>query len=96
MNILFTTDYGNGIGDFLVKIYGVCHLKKYITENVVCDNCSNLHCLQRHKSIGVLGVVKSPYFGKRDVIYCSPKDITHFRFDEPHIRQTVIFETQLI
>lgn len=34
MNILFTSDYGAGIGDFLVKIYGLCNLKKYIEKNI--------------------------------------------------------------
>lgn len=33
MKILFSTDYGMGIGDFIVKIYAICHLNKFLKEN---------------------------------------------------------------
>lgn len=32
MKILFSTDYGMGIGDFIIKLYAICHLNKYIKE----------------------------------------------------------------
>ena len=32
MKILFSADYGMGIGDFIVKLYAICHLNKYIKE----------------------------------------------------------------
>lgn len=33
MKILFSTDYVMGIGDFIIKLYAICHLNKYIKEN---------------------------------------------------------------
>lgn len=32
MKILFSADYGMGIGDFIVKLYAICHLNRYIKE----------------------------------------------------------------
>lgn len=32
MKILFSADYGMGIGDFIIKLYAICHLNRYIKE----------------------------------------------------------------
>lgn len=60
MNILYSADYGMGIGDFLVKIYAICHLHNFIKNKYKSSICTFI--IEEYFSNLLLSVLNIDFF----------------------------------
>lgn len=60
MHFILNADYSMGVGDFLVKLYALCHVKKYIKENYPKAICSLF--LEEYKSNILHKILNTDFF----------------------------------
>lgn len=76
MHFVFSADYSMGVGDFLVKLYAICHLKKYIQHNI--PNTKFSFVIEEYKSDVLKKILDldffSSFFDEFRIIHC--KDVS--------------------